>query len=177
MDTTTQTAAVEDGGAKQAPVLPPFTVANRSRAQRIAKLVYGPQGRVWLNRDVNTKVSDDTYVRAIGVRVGVEIQGKAQFYVGGKDFTEALKQVAEEYLAGAPSYADVKKRIRALDIAGAQNLGTIGEEALKRFPEEYEKELAALKKKNENPLIARLQKYVQAAEAMKPAPSPVITGR
>lgn len=124
------------------PPPPPFSVKNRSRAQKLAKVLYGPMARVWINRSFNRKVAEleagTKYQRDVGVCVGTEQGAIKRILTGGKDFSEALKAPTETYVKGATDYDETKKRFRAVTpFADVQEFVL---DALKQFPE-YQRDL------------------------------------
>jgi hypothetical protein len=62
-----------------------FSVKNRSRAEKVAKILYGPTARFWMNR-------------GDGVQVGVEKNGEGTVIGTGKNFAEALRRDIQDYL-------------------------------------------------------------------------------
>lgn len=79
---------MNDQTTPQAPEAPPiaFEVKNRSRADRAAKLLYGPTGRVWINR-------------GLGVEVGTENGSERTVKGSGVDFAAALREDTKAYLS------------------------------------------------------------------------------
>lgn len=139
---------------------PPFQVPNRSRAQRVAKVLYGPTARVWLNRVVNVAVKSDgistTFERQEkAVVIGTEVGQDRLFQTSGDDFSDALKVPVLDYINQATSYADAKKRINTMYAAGA-DVSEFAETALSVWPE-YDEERKKLAEKKANPIRAKLR--------------------
>lgn len=104
--------------------VPPFTVKNRSRAQKLAKLLYGPLGRCFKVKTYNFQTSrgvagvDATIGtferRGPGVAVGTE-QGDKRIIIGaGQDFTEALREPIRQYVMGGKTLEETRKRFEAV---------------------------------------------------------------
>ena len=125
------------------PPPPPFSVKNRSRAQKLAKVLYGPMARVWINRSVNVKVSEadgKTEWKRIetGVHAGVEQGTFKNVLAMGENFNAAFRGPVETYVKGATDYDETKKRFRAVTpFADVQEFVL---DALKQFPE-YQRDL------------------------------------
>lgn len=139
----------------------PFGVPSRSRAQKLAKVLYGPQARVWINRSFNRKIAEGfseeeqmrtvTLQREVGICVGTEQGAEKQILSGGKDFSEALRLPTETYIKGGLDYEDTRKRIRT--VSSFCNQICFIEDALGQFQEyqnaknaEQEKALDRMKK-------------------------------
>jgi hypothetical protein len=141
----------------QTPVAEPFSVASRAKAQKLAKLLYGPNGRCFINQ-------------MQGVAVGMET-GKVRAAFGkGKTFTEALYLPIETYLKGGKDYDATLKRLQQVAVHAEIQEFVIP--ALKQFPE-YEAMLKA-QRLNRDPgtILARLlakakRQEESAAEARK----------
>lgn len=118
---TTQTAA------PTLPVVPPFTVASRAKAQKLAKLLYGPTGRCFK-------------IAATQVAIGFCLGGEPTHVTKGASYTEALNLPIESYLKGGKDYKDTIKRFAA--VAPHAEVQEFVEPALKQFPE-YEAMLRA----------------------------------
>lgn len=114
----------------QESAIAPFRVKNRSRAQRLAKVLYGATARTWINRKLD--VFDGTLV---GVQIGTEKDKDKKVLTSGTTFTEALLEPVQQYIKGASTYADTKRRIVVM--AADANVAIFVEDALSQFPVEY----------------------------------------
>jgi hypothetical protein len=121
------------------PPPPPFSVKNRTRAQKLAKVLYGPMARVWVNRLVPLTSRPDALVGlGFGVQVGTEQGANKTILAQGETFSVALKLPTETYVKGATDYDETKKRFRAVTpFADVQEFVL---DALKQFPE-YQRDL------------------------------------
>src|SRR4051812_22350454 len=91
--------------------VPAFNVRNRTSADRIAKILYGPNARTWINRTI-TEAGDT------GVQVGTEKGTDKRVLTFGVDFAEALQMPVLTYLVSADSFTDLEARIRKMSVAG-----------------------------------------------------------
>lgn len=107
--------------------LPVWNVNNRTSADRIAKILYGPNARVWINRVISAQ--GDT-----GVQVGTEKGSDKTFLTSGVDFAEALEGPALAYLLQAQDFNEAKLRVLQLVAAGS-SAGAFIKEAYSPFPE------------------------------------------
>jgi hypothetical protein len=165
----------ESPGATVTPAKP-FSCPNRSRAERVAKLLFGVSGRTWIGRSVRLGMEYGS-----GVEIGTEIGATKKTLGEGYDFTEALAPLVESYLKGGNSYEDTKKRLVKMQIALGPNgcLESFVEPALSQFKAEYE----AAKQAREREDLNRFNKLLEgppgaevsdlAAEAMQKAKDPL----
>jgi hypothetical protein len=107
--------------APEVPEAPPleFKVKNRSRAQKLAKLLYGPLGRCFKVKSYNVKVDEKdgaaTYKRHLhGVAVGTEQGDKRTIIGAGKTYTEALTEPIRQYVMGGKDLAETRKRFESV---------------------------------------------------------------
>jgi hypothetical protein len=101
----------------------PFSVENRSRAEKIVKLLYGPKARVrnFPNQDVaKTQVVLQEGSRAIVLREAA-------------DLSALLSEPLESYVKGGKDLQDVESRIG--QVARFAELGAMAYRALMQFPE------------------------------------------
>lgn len=109
------------------PELPPFSVENRTRAEKIVKMLYGPKARVrtFPNQDqAKTQVVLQEGSRAIVLREA-------------PDLSALLSEPVESYVKGGKDLQDVEKRIYA---AGSLvELGLMAYRAMMQFPEYMDK--------------------------------------
>lgn len=119
------------------PDLPPFSVGNRSRAEKIVKMLYGPKARVrtFPDQDVaKTQVVLQEGSRAIVLREA-------------PDLAALLAEPVESYVKGGKDLQDVEKRIFA---AGSLvELGLMAYRAMMQFPEYVDKRRRQLFKHRE----------------------------
>lgn len=149
-------APVETSQSAQNTLAWPFEVKNRSRAERIAKVLFGPNTRSWINRDVRDGVR--------GVQIGTEKGSAKEVFVDGVNFTEALRLSVKAYLNAAETYEDAKKRISTM--SSDCDVREFADGTLSRFPQ-YLAEKAALAKKQQ----AREQLRAMAERAAAQASS------
>jgi hypothetical protein len=107
-----------------------------------------------------------------GVQIGTEVGNEKNIRTEGKDFSEALRTPVEQYMKGASSYADTKKRIRQMGVDA-----TVAEfviPALEQFPE-YKAEIAKLEKehKEKNDPFTVIRRLLDNPK-LNSAPIPVI---
>ena len=139
---------------EQPPQFPPFHVHNRSRAQRLARMILGPTARVW----GAVKLSPEPGApMGIGVRIGFQNGDKKNIVAEGKDFTDALQALVKSYLTTAPTFAEAQDRL--WKVGNQAPVGNFQEETLGRFPTEYaalKKKIAAEKAAEEQAALARV---------------------
>lgn len=133
----------------------PFVVQSRSRAQKLAKLLYGPLARVWVRKDAKQ------------IEVGTEQGAEKKKLAEGKDFSEAFKIPTETYIKGGLDYEDTRKRIRT--VSSFCNPLCFIEDALTQFPE-YQN----AKKAEQEKAIERMKKVLQKGQELLNQTKPAV---
>jgi hypothetical protein len=151
MQTAPQTSQDNTPETEQKPPVPPFMVPNRSRAERLAKLLWGPTARVWINRTVVPYPGAEplhgcVQVGIPDVKLPPDYSGpKHSVKAEGLTFSDALHDAVKQYVKGGNSYEDTKARIRRVAVDAL--VEEFVEEALSQFPEEYAKDLEMKEKR------------------------------
>lgn len=115
----------------------PFEVANRTRAEKVVKLLYGPKARVrtFPNQDVaKTQVVLQEGNRAIVLREAATLAG-------------LLSEPLESYVKGGRDLQDTERRIS--EVVRFAELGAMAYRALMQFPEYVDKRRRQLFKQRE----------------------------
>lgn len=88
---------------------PVFKVKNRSRAQKLTKLLYGPLGRVWVRKPIsNLKAAQGT------IEIGIEQNKTRTIKSSGSSFTNAFYEPIRQYVMGGDSLVATRKRFEAV---------------------------------------------------------------
>lgn len=142
------------------PPPPPFSIKNRSRAQKLAKVLYGPQARVWINRLVPVTDPDATPKTTFGVQVGTERGAEKKILAQGETLSAALRVPVETYVKGGSDYGDTKKRLREMSLYA--DVWEFVTPALRQF-DEYKNEVNKSVKSFEK-LMAKGKELVEKAK-------------
>lgn len=152
----------------QEPAAPPpppaFSVPSRSKAQKLAKVLYGPLARVWINRLVPMSDPDGAAKTAFGVQVGTEQGSEKKIIAQGETFSVALKAPTETYLKGGSNYDETKARFRTVFQFADASEFVVG--ALKQFPE-YEVDSKKAFEKFKKLLEKGARQFASAAAAQR----------
>lgn len=132
----------EDAARAGAATPPPFKVYNRTRAQKLAKRLFGLNARVWIKRPIefveNAPPMTPKPGAQLGVWVGLETGSTKEVLTIGKDFSAALRNNVEIFVKGAGTYDGTKERLR--EMSAFADVTEFVIPALKQFPQ-YEAEV------------------------------------